>query len=388
MIYKDVKIIDNVYGGYGLGRLNNGKVVFIPFTVTGDTVDIQIKDEKKSFAYGEIVELKTPSKYRKEPTCKYVGKCGGCSFGFIEDNFEKDLKKRIVENIFRDVKDFKIDDYLFCEKLDYRIRCRMKMVKGELCYKKFNSNEKVSVEFCPILKDGIFDKLKDVANIFKNISCDISIIENEKGEELIFLDEEIDLINCDYNIKSRSNQKGLKNIEFNINNYNIPAGYGTFFQTNRFLFNDFQKEVLKNLENLETVFELYCGSGFFTIPLSHRVRKIVAVDSNDESLTLLKRYANSRVETLNADLCKGSLKVKGRFDAVLVDPDRKGLTEKIIHMIIDKRPEIIVYVSCNPTTMARDIKRFLDNYKIDHFKIIDQFYKTYHIESIAVLKRF
>jgi len=73
---------------------------------------------------------------------------------------------------------------------------------------------------------------------------------------------------------------------------------------------------------------------------------------------------------------------------VLVDPDRKGLTEKIIHMIIDKRPEIIVYVSCNPTTMARDIKRFLDNYKIDHFKIIDQFYKTYHIESIAVLKRF
>ncbi len=387
MIYKNLKILDNVYGGYGLGRLETGKVVFVPFAVKDDVVDIKIKDEKKSFAYAEILQITKSSPYRRDGFCRYIGECGGCSFGFLDDQFELDVKKSIVDNCFRNFEGFKIDSYIRIARLDYRVRCRMKVDKGGLFYKKFNSNELVFIENCPILKKGLFGKLSDLAEYYKDILADISIIENEKGEELIFLDEEIPLSDYKYNLKSKSGLKGLKNIEFDINGFRIPAGYTTFFQTNRFLFSDFQKLLIDELEEFDTVLELYCGSGFFTIPLSHKVRKVIAVDNNQESLNLLRLYANDRVEVVKSDLQKNMPHFKGRFDAVLVDPDRHGLSKKVIQLIWDKRPEKIVYVSCNPQTMARDLKHFLGKYNLEKFTIIDQFYKTYHIESVAVLVR-
>lgn len=387
MIYREIEILDNVYGGYGLGKLETGKVVFVPFSVKGDIVNLRIKDEKRSFAYAEVVEFVKRSSLRREGFCKYIGECGGCSFGFLDDSYEIEVKKRIIENSFRNVEGFKIDKYISVAKLGYRVRCRMRLNNGALFYKKFNSNELVFIDDCPILKGGLFEKLSNVAKNYRDISSDISIIENEDKEELIFLDERILLSLGDYNLKSKINSKGVKNIEFEINGFKIPAGYTTFFQTNRFLFSDFQRVVVKELEEFDSVLELYCGSGFFTIPLSHKVRKVVAIDSHQESLNLLKSYANDRVEILKSDLQKGVPNLKGRFDAILVDPDREGLSKKVIEMMLDKNPQKIVYVSCNPQTMARDIKYLLGKYFVERFTIIDQFYKTYHIESVAVLVR-
>ncbi|MGB9731436.1 MULTISPECIES: class I SAM-dependent RNA methyltransferase [Calditerrivibrio] len=388
MYVNNIEIYDNVYGGYGIGRLQNGKVVFVPFAVNGDIVNIKIKEEKKSFSYGELIEVVKSSPHRVDGFCKYIGVCGGCSYGFLDDNFEIEVKKRIVENSFRNISDFKIDEYIHSNKRDYRVRCRMRLKKGDLFYKKFNSNELVPVDECPILKKGILDKIKDIAAIYSDTDCDISIIENEKEEELIFLDSDIDITDSKYNIKSKICQKGLKSIEFNINKHTIPAGYRSFFQTNRYLFESFQRKVVELLRGYETVLEFYCGSGFFTIPLSKVVRRIVAIDQNDEALRLLKQHATGRAELLNIDLKKDINNIKGRFDAVLVNPDRDGLSKGVLKLIMDKKPENIVYVSCNPQTMSRDIKHFITKYKISQFTIVDQFYKTYHIESIAVLTKF
>ncbi|WP_083797347.1 class I SAM-dependent RNA methyltransferase [Calditerrivibrio nitroreducens] len=385
MYVNNIEIYDNVYGGYGIGRLDNGKVVFVPFGVKGDIANIKIKEEKKSFSYGELIELVKPSHHRVDGFCKYIGVCGGCSYGFLDDDFEIEVKRRIVENSFRNISDFKIDEYVHSNKRDYRVRCRMRLKWGGLFYKKFNSNELVSIDECPILKPSILNKLKDVAGSYSDTDCDISIIENEKGEELIFLDSDIDITDSKYNIKSKRCQKGLKSIEFNINKHTIPAGYRSFFQTNRYLFESFQRKVVEQLKGYETVLEFYCGSGFFTIPLSKEVRKIVAIDQNDEALRLLKQQATGRAEVLNTDLKKDIINIKGRFDAVLVNPDRDGLSKGVLKVIMDKKPEIIVYVSCNPQTMSRDIKNFMNRYKMCQFTVVDQFYKTYHIESIAVL---
>lgn len=111
----------------------------------------------------------------------------------------------------------------------------------------------------------------------------------------------------------------------------------------------------------------------------------MAIDQNDEALRLLKQQATGRAEVLNTDLKKDIINIKGRFDAVLVNPDRDGLSKGVLKVIMDKKPEIIVYVSCNPQTMSRDIKNFMNRYKMFQFTVVDQFYKTYHIESIAVL---
>ncbi|MEF3255431.1 MAG: TRAM domain-containing protein, partial [Deferribacterales bacterium] len=147
MIYNEIDIFENAYEGYGVGRLPDGKVVFIPFAVAGDNVDILIKKDKKRFAYGEIVKINKRSKYRVDGFCRYEGVCGGCTFAFLDSNYERVVKTQIVEKFFRVIDDFKIDQYIRSEPLQYRLRGRFKVKKLKCEPEKYyNKSELVAIK--------------------------------------------------------------------------------------------------------------------------------------------------------------------------------------------------------------------------------------------------
>lgn len=387
--YKGIDIIDNVYEGYGLGKLHDGKVVFVPFAVTGDNIDIRIISYKKRYAYGEIVAINKRSDKRSEGFCKYEGLCGGCTFAMIDDNYEKSIKIKIVNNFFRFIENFRIDDYIESSPYGYRLRGRFKISKGKLGFYRFGSHQFLEIDRCPVMKPSIFEKAFNVAkNYTYDDATELSIIENDDGEELVFLntDRDVDLPD-NLNVRSKIKKNVRDHIFINVGKYKIPAHDKGFFQTNRYIIEDFQKIVIDALKNYYKILELYCGSGFFTIPLWENGKKITALDNDKRAIELLGNTIGSK-RCKCMDIDRDIKKISFHFDAVLMDPDRNGLSKNVIEYLNENKPELIVYVSCNPVTMSRDIKLLGENYRIDKFYIIDQFPKTYHIESVALLSRY
>ena len=191
-----VKIIDTAYGGYGVSKDENGKIIFAAHSVEGDILDITITKESKKFSYASINKIIEASKYRIEPKCIYSGICGGCLFSHIDYNKQLDIKKNIVLNAIRNI-DFKKDiKIIFNENFNYRLRVNMIAHNGKIGFYKFKSNDFVNVEECVILKESLFEKIKYF--VFENnITGSIYAIENNNNEAFAFIE-----VNKKINIKS------------------------------------------------------------------------------------------------------------------------------------------------------------------------------------------
>ncbi|UOD35325.1 class I SAM-dependent RNA methyltransferase [Deferribacteraceae bacterium V6Fe1] len=365
MQYKNITIHDNAYGGYGVGTLDSGKKVFIPFTVQGDVVDIEITEDKKSFSYGIIKRLVTPSDLRNaEPYCPFLNECGGCLFGNIKYNEQLKIKENILKHNFRDIDNFNIDNVFFANPLRYRIKCSIKLKDGRFGFYKFNTRELINISDCPVISESIIEKVKDIAKGSVGLT-ELNFIENNEGQVI-----------CDID---------------NIGYTNYTTKFGdlfvspkVFFQTNRYLIPQLQEIAAGLIPENRNILELYCGNGFFTIALSKKAKSILAVDFDREVIKLAKKSNIDNSKFIAYDLTR-PFSPNFQFDSLFVDPSRQGLSKSVIRLIKDKLPKEIVYVSCNPTTMKRDIKNILEYYKIDKFYMFDMFPNTYHIESVAKL---
>lgn len=364
-IFENIKINDTSYGGYGVGKLPDGKTVFVPFSLEGDIVDVEVYEDKKNYCYGRITDLKTSSTKRaKEDYCPLISICGGCPFGHIKYPFQVEIKQRILKNAFRQFENFIINETVTGESLRYRIRCNFKISDGNIGFYKYNSREFVKIEDCPVISENIVDyakKFKYTPDI-----KDISFTENNDGGIISEFD---------------------KNILFYETPYGkIPLYGDSFFQGNRFLIPKLLDICAEFGEDSKRILELYCGSGFFTSVLSKNAEFTLAMDFDKNAINMAKKmgYQHSvfKVQDLNKPF-----NVTGEFDTIFVDPSRNGLSKNVINVIQNLRPQQIIYVSCNPNTMARDIGFFYKDYEISKFYMIDMFPNTYHIESAALLKK-
>jgi len=148
----------------------------------------------------------------------------------FKDDFEKDVKIKILNNLFRNIDDFKIDKFISSNPNEYRLRAKFKIFDSKIGYYKFGTHEFVKIDQCPVVKSSIFEKASQVARSFRTEKItEMSIIENEKGEELIYVDTEDDLpIKDGFNIKTKHQQIGVDKIYIKTGNFNIPTTYGSF----------------------------------------------------------------------------------------------------------------------------------------------------------------
>jgi 23S rRNA (uracil1939-C5)-methyltransferase len=383
-----VTINDTAYGGSGVGRLESGKAVFVPFTVTGDVVKIDLIEDKGSFAIGELREIVTPSEHRVKPHCKYHSICGGCHFGHISYDYQLEIKKDIVKNAFRKYP-HKLPELNVVNDnpLGYRIRATVRALNGQVGFFRNNSNEFVPVESCPVIKPELYAKVSAfVAREPSEKLYSMPVIENPAGEAIIMVSppprgegvqrtgEGIAGIHC-------GKVYGVSYLPYQTAAGEIPVSYGGFFQANRYLIDEFQSYAAGLAGG--RVLELYAGSGFFTAAMMKNGCAVNALEMNSTAVELAKRYGYPVAAGDASDISK----IKDFYNTIFVDPPREGVARRTLADILTLNPERVVYVSCNPMTLARDLSRLSDRYKITEWTLFDMFPHTYHVETVVLLQK-
>lgn len=383
-VYK-VKIIDDNHNGNGICKINKFPV-FVKRAVLGDVVNVRITKMFKKYALGEIISFISKSSSHINSLCPYYDRCGGCSLLHVSYDREIMLKerylKRLFGNLFYDIK--------FCDRFNYRNKVTFHVNDKEIGFYDELSNNLVSVSNCMLLScdiNGFIDCLKSIDLSFvKEVvvrSGDNGILVYVSGKVSSY-DLEV-IKNCSLVISVYVNDDLVYGDEFivsSIGNVKYYVNHKAFFQVNSECCFYLYEEIKNNIYG-DNVLDLYCGIGSIGIYLSSACKKIVGVEINEESIKCARRNIKlNDVDNYEVILGDASC-VCDKFDTIVVDPPRAGLSKEVIDNINKMNSERLIYVSCNPSTLKRDIS-LLDNYELVSVKGFNMFPCTKHVECVSV----
>lgn len=440
-----VEIIDNGFSGEGIAKID-GQVVFVPEAIKGEKIKIKILKVTSKIAYSKIVEIIEKSEYRINCDCNTYSKCGGCNLRHIDYDYTMKIKKESVENTLKKAlgREIKINEiikmdkpYFYRNKLQYPVGVNSdgeivmgvfaerthRIISTEKCMLQNELSQKIAndiFEFAKANNISGYDEEK-LIGILRHIVIRIGIKTNEVMVTLVV--NELNIPNEKELVDFLTNKyKEIRTIVKNLNNKNTNVilgnkneiiygdGYitdillGKKFKISNMSFyqvNPLQTEKLYSkaieyaeLTGNETVFDLYCGIGTIGICSSDKVKKLFGIETIPEAIEDAKQNAKlNNIE--NAEFFVGDVeKTLPEFiekrnikpDVVFVDPPRKGCDKTALETLLDIEPQKIVYVSCNPATLGRDLKILENKYNLKKLAICDMFPWTGHTESIVVLK--
>ena len=420
---KTIKIDNLTYGGDGIGRLD-GKAVFVPYAAPGDTVTVKFIKEKKSFAIAELIEVTEPSELRQKPACPVFGQCGGCQWQHITDETQLKAKAELFTETLKRLADIEFPEppkvIPSPKNLNYRNRVNIHKKGPKWGFFRAKSHKIVDIDNCPLLDPAINKvfaaiKAQDLPETLHTI--DIALDETTGECVAAFYLKK----NRDYDWEGLlSKTKGLKGIElwkkdpnttkkkqlttfgdtsiaYKVAGATIFSGVTTFMQGNPEQNINIVEEVLRMAELGEpaedkkplVIADLFCGSGNLTIPMGLRAQEVFGIDVESDAVNFAKKGAKllglSSVKFRSDSAEKSKILENVSPDVVVLDPPRSGCPEAI-GKIIKARPEKVIYISCAPPTLARDIKLLLnEGYIPTRATVLDLFPQTYHIESIVEL---
>jgi 23S rRNA (uracil1939-C5)-methyltransferase len=368
----DLNIEDIAFGGKGVGR-EQGLAVFVPFTIDGETVSAEIVREKKQFAEADLVDVKESSPHRVTPPCPYFGRCGGCAYQHIDYEHQLAIKWRQVRDVLERIG--KLTDVPMRpiipspEQYEYRNRITVHAQDGVIGFFRRDSHRLIDIERCPISRDEVNRALAELRA-----------------------------------------QKYARD-----GHYTLRASDGgrVFSQTNDAVA-DALRDLIVNLvpPNQQLLIDAYCGAGFFTKSLLDKFDRVVGIDWDRFAIAAAKENAAEKetyiagdVETelrqvgavhLNRPARKDEHASDGRLRSIaptfererttiIVDPSATGLSESVRKAVIDLAPETLIYVSCNPPTLARDLRELQAKFIIESVTPLDMFPQTAEIEVAAHL---
>ncbi len=379
MIVQIEKIVNE---GVGLARDDDNKVIFIPYVLTGEEVDINITKSKKDYSLGKVRKILKPSPHRIEPQCPIFGKCGGCNFLHTTYENELNIKKEVLKDLFKrnGIEDnFKINIIKSPSRFHYRNNNQIKVdYDGHIGF-----FQQKSTKIIPFPEKKCLLLTKEIQNFINTLDEDILLFT--KGFR-IRSDEEV------YK-KLLATFKNDKYCYYNVNGIKYRVDIDGFFQVNNFTNSIFQDTVLSMIKSKKDyILEMYSGVGYFSIPIAKKglAKKLDAVELSKEAsknAIYNNDLNNVKINSINSDSDKYFMESDKTPDLMIVDPPRSGMTKDIVNKIIDKKVPELIYISCGPSTYCRDIKPMLENgYEIEKFYILDNFPSTYHFEIISKLK--
>lgn len=380
--------------GNGIGNIN-GKIIFVKGALTGETVDVTITKDKKSFMEGTINTIIYKSSKRVEPFCKYFGICGGCSLCHLNYENTLEYKKDRVKNILSKFDIPKINVIRNENDLYYRNKIELKIVDGKLGFYEKNTHNLIEIKECKVTKKSINKSFEFVKNM-KLENANVTIRANYNDEVLIIIDskEKPVILNPeDYKIVGIVlNDKciyGQDNFMEKINNLFFTVSYNSFFQVNNYINLELFNLIKENIVG-KTALDLYSGVGTLSIVASKVVDKVYSIEviANAVKNALINAKIN-KCDNINFILGKVEDKIgfiNDKIDTIIVDPARVGLDKKTIEVINKLSPQRIIYVSCDTQSLANNLVD-LANYEIKKFYILDMFSYTYHIECFCILDR-
>ncbi len=394
----EVEIVKFDNNGRGIAYLND-KIVFVPKSVPGDILNIEITLEKKNYMEGKIINIIKSSKLRCNPICPYFNNCGGCDLQNISLSNMLDYKLDKVNSIFKSNKiDYVVKDIIKSkEQYNYRNKVSLKIVDSEVGYYEENTHNIININYCYLCNEEINKIIKNIKkfNIHNGL---ITIRINYKNELLIIIDTKDDIDNIDYFIDTYKvagiihNNKTIYGDNYfidNINDYLFKVSYNSFFQVNPYICSKLFDLIEENSKESKNVLDLYSGVGTLSIVASTNSNKVLGVEIVDNAVldSNINKVINKKdnIEFICSDTKKVIDKITNEFDTIIMDPPRSGVDKNIIDMIIKEKINKIIYVSCNPITLARDLKLLEDYYSINNITLLDMFPNTEHVESFCVL---
>lgn len=395
-----VKIEKLDHFGRGITKIDN-KICFVEGALTDEVVDAEIVKEKSKYLEGKTTKVIDSSKYRKKVECPYYDVCGGCNLlhlSYDEENKFKEMKVAEILKRYGNKENIKINSICFGEKSGYRNKVVLHGSDGKLGFYKEGSNELVQIKSCMLLPDIInklIDKLNDIAResdirkVTIRVSNDLDKVMvkiDGKISDISSIRDMVDVLIINDQVISLEDK-----IISKIGDVSYSVSIGSFFQVNRDLTFKLYEKVLEHVRNIRPnkVLDLYCGTGTIGIYVSKYALEIVGVDSCKSSID--NAFFNKKLNNVNninfiCDKVENVIDQFNNMDLIIVDPPRAGLDTKTINYIDKIAPDTIIYVSCDPVTLARDLNS-LDNYEVLEVTPFNMFPRTYHVECVTVLWR-
>ncbi len=376
----DLTIEKLVAGGDGLAFLD-GKAVFVPGVLPAERVRARLVEERGDYARAALLEVMSPSPARVEPPCPLAGVCGGCDWLHIRYEEQLSLKKAIVAEALRRVGRIEAGELEIepSPPLGYRNRAQIhRDEEGRLGFMGFRSDRVVPVESCPVAVPAVNRLFHDPPP-----AGPARFAVFGEGERLAFQgdgDEE--------------------DLEVTVHSKRILFSVGCFFQSNLAALEKLLPFAVEGMAGGDRAdqgagpriaADLYCGVGVFAAHLADRFQRIIAVESDPRSAAYARRNVPgvaNEVYALTVEQWISSASSGAAIEAVIVDPPRAGLSRPVREYLSAAAPRKLVYVSCNPVTLARDLSLLLAGpYRLQDLRLFDFFPQTSHVESVARLER-
>lgn len=414
-----------VYGGDFLGHVE-GKAVFVPLTLPGESVTAHITEEKRSFAKAELETIFTASPNRVQPNCPHFGACGGCHYQHADYPTQLALKQQILrETVTRANVSIPAEiGILAGEPWSYRNRIRLALTReSELAYRGRRSHDLIAIRECPIAAPLLLRTATQVAEFLsKNPSpipvSELELFTNQNESELLLtlFTETAPASNTQEwltslqsalqpqasGIRLQLNDGGLSprilasmgqpSLNYTAAGFSYRVDHGAFFQVNRHLIDDFASLVMGNHSG-NLAWDLYAGVGLFARQLSARFAQVIAVESAPTAeAALLHNLASINARAISSttfDFLRRNRELREpRPDLIILDPPRAGLGDQVTTLLNAIHASAMVYVSCDPATLARDLRQLTqERYVVENITLVDMFPQTFHLETVVRLRR-
>jgi len=402
-----VKLEKLTYGGDALGRLSDGRAVFVPFALPGETVRIRCVDEKRGHVRADLVEVLEPSPERIASKCKHFGLCGGCHYQHLPNTAQLTAKTGILHDQLRRIG--KIENPPVKQMVpsptewNYRNHIQFHLTHdGKLGYVDAHSRNVIPITECHLPEPSLnvlwprleFDPGLGLERVSLRLGMDeeaMLVLESESPEA-----PELEL-EADLSVVHLTGDDGLvmagdNFLAMRVNDRPFHVSAASFFQVNTAMAGKMVAHLMDNLPVSEatTLLDVYCGVGLFSLFFAPRVGRLIGIESSPlacEDFTLnLDEFNNVELYEAPAEEVLPALEVKP--DIAIVDPPRTGLEKRVLDALLAQGPARIAYVSCDPSTLGRDAAHLIaGGYRLLQVTPFDLFPQTYAIESISIFEK-
>ncbi len=402
----DLTLTTLTYGGDAMGRLPDSRAIFVPFGLPDERVHVRLTEEKRGFARGEIVEILQSAPERISPRCKHFGQCGGCHYQHLP--YEKQLEAKAA--ILRDqlTRIGKIQNppvkptVASPDAWNYRNYVQFHLdAQGKLGFQAPNSNRVIPISECHLPESSInalwpqlefepetgIERVSLRSGVDENLmlvlesdSPDAPEFEIEAGISVVHIFDEHAVVIA-----------GEDHITMKVLGREFFVSAPSFFQVNTSIAEKMVQHLLDRLPTSQSVLlDVYCGVGLFSAFLAPKGKQLVGIEASESAcenfVINLNEFDNVELYEDFAEDVLPALDVQS--DIILVDPPRAGVEKEALDAIGKMNPKVIAYVSCDPSTLARDAARLMnDGYKLLDVTPFDLFPQTYHIESISIFEK-
>lgn len=396
------------YGGEALGRLPDGRAVFVPFALPGEVARIRLSEEKRRYARGELLEVLEPSPERIPSVCTHFGECGGCHYQSLSYEAQLKAKKDILRDQLERIgklSELPIQPVVPSpDPLHYRNHVQFHLTRdGRLGYHKSRSNEVFPIQECHLPEDQInalwpqldFEAIPELERIGLRLGVDDEvqmILESRDPQPPQLSVEDLPVSVVHISQFGALVLVGSERVVIEVAGTPFRVSAASFFQVNTHMAGMMVEHLLSELPRFHrldqntTIIDAYCGAGLFSAFLAPHVDRLIGIEVSpsaaDDYVSNLDRFDN--VEMYEAKVEDVLPQIDAVPQVVIVDPPRAGIDRHALDSFLRLAPDVFVYVSCDPATLARDARRLTDGgYRLKQITPFDMFPQTYHIESIS-----